>query len=52
MSALFLGLCGLANAAAVLLYLGLFLSLTATVFYVRDALTQIRPGGAPPSSSP
>ncbi len=52
MSALFFGLCGLTTFAAVLLYLGLFLSLTATVFYVRDALTQIRPGGAPPSSSP
>jgi hypothetical protein len=26
--------------------------LTATVFYVRDALTQIGPGGEPPSSSP
>jgi CDP-diacylglycerol--glycerol-3-phosphate 3-phosphatidyltransferase len=52
MSALFFGLCGLTTFAAVLLYLGLFLSLTATVFYVRDALTQIRPGGEPPSSSP
>jgi cardiolipin synthase len=52
MSALFFGLCGLTTFAAVLLYLGLFLSLTATVFYVRDALTQIRPGGQPPSSSP
>ena len=52
MSALFFGLCGLTTFAAVLLYLGLFLSLTATVFYVRDALTQIRPGGGPPSSSP
>ena len=37
MSALFFGLCGLTTFAAVLLYLGLFLSLTATVFYVRDA---------------
>jgi CDP-diacylglycerol--glycerol-3-phosphate 3-phosphatidyltransferase len=52
MSALFFGLCGLTTFAAVLLYLGLFLSLTATVFYARDALTQIRPGGEPPSSSP
>jgi CDP-diacylglycerol--glycerol-3-phosphate 3-phosphatidyltransferase len=52
MSALFFGLCGLTTFAAVLLYLGLFLSLTATVFYVRDALTQIGPGGEPPSSSP
>jgi CDP-diacylglycerol--glycerol-3-phosphate 3-phosphatidyltransferase len=52
MSALFFGLCGLTTFAAVLLYLGLFLSLTATVFYVRDTLTQIGPGGEPPSSSP
>ena len=39
MSALFFGLCGLTTFAAVLLYLGLFLSLTATVFYVRDGLS-------------
>jgi cardiolipin synthase len=52
MSALFFGLCGLTTFAAVLLYLGLFLSLTATVFYVRDAVIQIRPGTEPPSSSP
>jgi CDP-diacylglycerol--glycerol-3-phosphate 3-phosphatidyltransferase len=52
MSALFFGLCGLTTLAAVLLYLGLFLSLTATVFYVRDGLAQAKAAGAPPSSSP
>ena len=52
MSALFFGLCGLTTLAAVLLYLGLFLSLTATVFYTRDALAQIRARRQPPSSSP
>jgi CDP-diacylglycerol--glycerol-3-phosphate 3-phosphatidyltransferase len=52
MSALFFGLCGLTTLAAVLLYLGLFLSLTATLFYVRDALAQVQAGGQPPSSSP
>jgi CDP-diacylglycerol--glycerol-3-phosphate 3-phosphatidyltransferase len=41
MSALFFGLCGLHDLAAVLLYAGLFLSLTATFFYVRDARAQI-----------
>ena len=52
MSAIFFGLCGLTTLAAVLLYLGLFLSLTATVFYVRDALAQIRAEDQPPSSFP
>ena len=52
MSALFFGLCGLKTLAAVLLYVGLFLSLTATVFYVRDALAQIRADEQPPSSFP
>jgi CDP-diacylglycerol--glycerol-3-phosphate 3-phosphatidyltransferase len=52
MSALFFGLCGLTTLAAVLLYLGLFLSLTATVFYVREARAQIRAGGQSPSSFP
>jgi CDP-diacylglycerol--glycerol-3-phosphate 3-phosphatidyltransferase len=52
MSALFFGLCGLTTLAAVLLYLGLFLSLTATVLYARDARAQISAGSRPPSSSP
>jgi CDP-diacylglycerol---glycerol-3-phosphate 3-phosphatidyltransferase len=52
MSAIFAGLCGLQTLGAVLLYVGLFLSLTATVFYARDALAEIRSASAPPSSSP
>jgi cardiolipin synthase len=52
MSALFFGLCGLTTLAAVLLYLGLFLSLTATVLYARDARAQISAGSGAPSSSP
>jgi CDP-diacylglycerol--glycerol-3-phosphate 3-phosphatidyltransferase len=51
MSALFFGLCGLKTLAAVLLYLGLFLSLTATVMYARDVRVQLRRGGRSPSSS-
>jgi CDP-diacylglycerol--glycerol-3-phosphate 3-phosphatidyltransferase len=51
MSALFFGLCGLTTLAAVLLYVGLFLSLTATVLYVRDAAAQVRAETQPPSSS-
>jgi cardiolipin synthase len=51
MSALFFGLCGLKTVAAVLLFLGLFLSLTATVMYVRDVRVQLRPDDASPSSS-
>jgi CDP-diacylglycerol--glycerol-3-phosphate 3-phosphatidyltransferase len=52
MSAIFFGLCGLGTLAEVLLYLGLFLALTATVFYVRDARAQISAGSQPPSSFP
>jgi CDP-diacylglycerol---glycerol-3-phosphate 3-phosphatidyltransferase len=37
MSAVFLALCGVDTAADVLLYVGLFLTLWATVLYVRDA---------------
>jgi CDP-diacylglycerol--glycerol-3-phosphate 3-phosphatidyltransferase len=37
MSAIFLALCGVDTFADVLLYLGLFLTLWATVLYVRDA---------------
>jgi CDP-diacylglycerol---glycerol-3-phosphate 3-phosphatidyltransferase len=37
MSAVFLALCGVETFADVLLYLGLFLTLWATVLYVRDA---------------
>jgi CDP-diacylglycerol--glycerol-3-phosphate 3-phosphatidyltransferase len=51
MSALFFGLCGLKTLAAVLLFVGLFLSLTATVMYVRDVRAQLRSGAHPPSSS-
>ena len=52
MSAIFFGLCGLEDFAAALLYVGLFLSLTATVFYVKDALAEIHAVRTPPSSSP
>jgi len=52
MSAIFLGLCGLETVAALFLYLGLVLSLTATVLYVRDARAEIRAGAETPSSSP
>jgi cardiolipin synthase len=37
MSAIFLALCGVQTVADVLLYIGLFLTLWATVLYVRDA---------------
>ncbi|HSD80550.1 MAG TPA: CDP-alcohol phosphatidyltransferase family protein [Solirubrobacteraceae bacterium] len=52
MSALFLALCGLTTLAAVLLFIGLALSLTATVVYVRDGLAELRARGRSPSSSP
>jgi len=51
MSAIFLALCGVRTLSEVLLYVGLFLSLTATVFYARDALAEIHAASAPPSSS-
>jgi cardiolipin synthase len=50
MSAVFFGLCGLTTLAAVLLYVGLFLALTATVAYVADARSQIRAAHRPPQS--
>jgi len=37
MSAIFFGLCGLTDAAAVLLYIGVAMALVATALYVRDA---------------
>ena len=37
MSAIFLALCGVDTVADILLYIGLFLTLWATVLYVRDA---------------
>ena len=52
MSALFAALCGLTTLAAVLLFIGLALSLTATVVYVRDGLAELRARGRSPSSSP
>jgi CDP-diacylglycerol--glycerol-3-phosphate 3-phosphatidyltransferase len=42
MSAIFFGLCGLDDLAAVLLYLGLALSLWATVLYGRSAMRQLK----------
>lgn len=42
MSAVFFGLCGLGTPAAILLYVGLALSLWATVLYVRSAIRQLR----------
>ena len=41
MSALFFGLCGLQVLAEILLYIGLALSLTATVLYGRSAVRQL-----------
>jgi cardiolipin synthase len=42
MSAIFFGLCGVADLAAVLLYIGLALSLWATVLYGRSAVRQLK----------
>jgi phosphatidylglycerophosphate synthase len=41
MSAIFFGLCGLQVLAAILLYIGLALSLSATVLYGRSAVRQL-----------
>jgi CDP-diacylglycerol---glycerol-3-phosphate 3-phosphatidyltransferase len=46
MSAIFFGLVGLETLAAVLLYIGLVLSYSALVLYVRDARAQLRPSAA------
>jgi cardiolipin synthase len=50
MSALFFAICGLTTLGAVLLYIGLFLALTATLEYARSARAQLKQGGKPPSS--
>jgi CDP-diacylglycerol--glycerol-3-phosphate 3-phosphatidyltransferase len=51
MGALFFGLCGLRTAAAVLLYIGLFLALWATALYGRSAASQLGEGGKPSTST-
>jgi cardiolipin synthase len=43
MSAIFFGLVGLTGAAAVLLYIGLVMSIVAAALYTRDALSARRP---------
>jgi phosphatidylglycerophosphate synthase len=45
MAAFFFAMVGLETLGAVLLYVGLALSLTATALYVRDGLTDLREGG-------
>lgn len=42
MTAIFLGLCGAFTVGAILLYIGLFFTLWATVEYARDAARQLR----------
>jgi CDP-diacylglycerol--glycerol-3-phosphate 3-phosphatidyltransferase len=52
MSAIFFGLTGVEDLAAVLLYVGLVLALVATAMYVRDGFAQVRRKTPPtPSSS-
>ena len=51
MSAIFFGLVGLHTTGAVLLYIGIALSLLATVMYARDATAQIARAGSPSSSA-
>ena len=42
MSSIFFGLCGLEDLGAILLYVGLFLSIWATVLYGRSAVHQLK----------
>jgi len=51
MSAIFFGLVGLRTTGAVLLYVGLALSLLATAMYARDATAQIARARSPSSSA-
>jgi CDP-diacylglycerol--glycerol-3-phosphate 3-phosphatidyltransferase len=51
MSAIFGGLVGWNDAAAILLYMGLVLSYVATVLYVRDGLRQVGGGDAQADSA-
>lgn len=51
MSAIFFGLVSLRTTGAVLLYIGIVLSLVATALYARDASRQIARAGSPSSSA-
>jgi cardiolipin synthase len=51
MSAIFFGLVGLRTSGAVLLYVGIALSLLATAIYARDARAQIASAGSPSTSA-
>jgi cardiolipin synthase len=51
MAAIFLALCGVDVVDEVLLYIGLVLTIVATVQYGRSAVAQLRAGDGAPSSS-
>jgi len=51
MGAIFLGLCGVREIGAILLYIGLVLVIWATVLYIRDAARQLRERKSPPRPS-